>query len=87
MAAFDTRLTWPFLERWGGFAAPKIAGALEGKGWKIAVPPEGFYVRGLRKGPLKRGEGARAAGWGKRLAILATEGRRRPETPGLDAET
>ena len=67
VATFDTRLTWPFLERWGGFAAPKMAEALEGKGWKVAGEPGGFFVRGLKKGPLKKGEVERASAWAKAL--------------------
>ncbi len=62
-ATFDTRLTWGFLERWGGFAAPKMAAMLEHKGWTIAGQPGGFFVRGLKKGPLKKGEVERAAAW------------------------
>jgi flavodoxin I len=67
VATFDTRLTWPFLERWGGFAAPKIADTLEGKGWALAGAPGGFFVRGLKKGPLKKGEAERASAWAKGL--------------------
>jgi flavodoxin I len=67
VATFDTRLTWPFLERWGGFAAPKMADALEGKGWTLADEPGGFFVRGLKKGPLKKGEIERACAWAKGL--------------------
>ncbi|NIV29123.1 MAG: flavodoxin [Anaerolineae bacterium] len=67
VATFDTRLTWPFLERWGGFAAPKMAEALEGKGWTVAGEPGGFFVRGLKKGPLKKGEVERASSWAKAL--------------------
>jgi flavodoxin I len=67
VATFDTRLTWGFLERWGGFAAPKMADALKEKGWTLAGAPGGFFVRGLRKGPLKRGEVDRAAAWAKGL--------------------
>jgi flavodoxin len=67
VATFDTRLTWRFLDRWGGFAAPKMAEALEQKGWTLAAPPEGFLVGGLRKGPLKRDEARRAAAWARRL--------------------
>ena len=67
VATFDTRLTWPFLERWGGFAAPKMADALKGKGWTVAGEPGGFFVRGLKKGPLKKGEGERASAWAKSL--------------------
>ena len=71
-ATFDTRLTWPFLERWGGFAAPKIADTLKEKGWTLAGEPGGFFVKGLKKGPLKRGEAERAAAWAKGLAESKT---------------
>ena len=64
-ATFDTRLTWKFLERWGGFAAPKMAETLTDKGWELAGTPGGFFVRGLKKGPLKKGEAERAATWAK----------------------
>ena len=67
VATFDTRLTWGFLERWGGFAAPKMAATLQEKGWTIAGAPGGFFVKGLKKGPLKRGETDRAAAWAKGL--------------------
>jgi flavodoxin I len=66
-ATFDTRLTWPFLERWGGFAAPKMADTLKGKGWTLVGEPGGFFVRGLKKGPLKKGEAERATAWAKGL--------------------
>ena len=68
VTTFDTRLTWGFLERWGGFAAPKMADTLEEKGWTLAGEPGGFFVRGLKKGPLKKGEIERAATWAKGLA-------------------
>ena len=71
-ATFDTRLTWGFLERWGGFAAPKIAVLLEDRGWTLAGEPGGFFVKGLKKGPLKKGEVERAAVWAKDLAGSAT---------------
>jgi flavodoxin I len=64
LATFDTRFSWGFLRRWG-FAAPKMADGLKEKGWTLAGAPEGFFVRGLKKGPLKRGEVERAAGWAK----------------------
>jgi flavodoxin len=66
-ATFDTRLTWWFLERWGGFAAPKMAETLMKKGWTLVGSPGGFFVRGLKKGPLKRGEAERAEAWAKGL--------------------
>ncbi len=72
VATFDTRLTWWFLERWGGFAAPKMADKLQEKGWSLAVAPEGFFVKGLKKGPLKRGEAERATAWAKALADSQT---------------
>ena len=72
VATFDTRLTWWFLERWGGFAAPKMADALKEKGWTLAGAPGGFFVKGLRKGPLKRGEVDRAAAWAKALVESQT---------------
>jgi len=67
-ATFDTRLTWRFLEHWGGFAAPKMAGVLRDRGWTLIGEPGGFYVRGLKRGPLKRGEEGRAAAWARGLA-------------------
>ena len=66
-ATFDTRLTWPFLERWGGFAASKMAVTLREKDWTLTGTPGGFFVRGLKKGPLKRGEVERAAQWAKEV--------------------
>jgi flavodoxin len=73
VATFDTRLTWGFLERWGGFAAPKMADTLKEKGWTLAGEPGGFFVRGLKKGPLKRREADRAAVWAKGLVESQTE--------------
>ncbi|MBN1659361.1 MAG: flavodoxin family protein [Anaerolineae bacterium] len=70
-ATFDTRLTWGFLERWGGFAAEKMAAKLEEKGWTMAGTPGGFFVKGLKKGPLKRGEADRAAAWARTLLTRA----------------
>jgi flavodoxin len=67
-ATFDTRLTWRFLERWGGFASPKMAESLKEKSWPLAGEPGGFFVRGLKKGPLKRGEVERAAAWAAQIA-------------------
>jgi flavorubredoxin len=71
-ATFDTRLTWRILERWGGFAAPKLALMLEDQGWPLAGEPGGFFVRGLKKGPLKRGEAERAAVWAR--GLVASQG-------------
>ena len=74
VATFDTRLTWGFLERWGGFAASKLADRLREKGWTLASAPEGFFVRGLKKGPLKRGETDRAAVWARGLVDSQARG-------------
>jgi flavodoxin I len=71
LATFDTRLSWRFLRRWG-FAASKMADTLEEKGWTLAGAPGGFFVKGLKKGPLKRGEAERAAAWAKTLVESQT---------------
>jgi hypothetical protein len=67
VATFDTRLSWGILQRWGGFAAPKMAATLKEKGWTFAAEPEGFVVKGLKKGPLKQGEADRASAWAKEI--------------------
>ncbi len=64
VATFDTRLSWRFLERWG-FAAARITNQLLEKGWSPVGEPGGFYVRGLKKGPLKKGEAERATAWAR----------------------
>jgi flavodoxin len=66
VATFDTRLSWGFLRKYG-FAATAMADELEEKGWVLQDNPGGFYVRGLKKGPLKKGEVERAAVWAKDL--------------------
>ncbi len=63
-ATFDTRLSWRFLQRYG-FAAAKIASQLLKKGWTPVGEPGGFIVRGLKKGPLKKGEAERATDWAR----------------------
>ncbi len=75
VAAFDTRLAigergfgLRLLMKTIGYAAPKIAKALEAKGGRLTVPPEGFLVEG-KEGPLKPGELERAAAWA--AAVLA----------------
>ena len=65
-ATFDTRLTWGFLRRYG-YAADKLAKALKDKGWTIVGGEGGFFVRGLKKGPLKKGEVEKATAWAKGL--------------------
>jgi hypothetical protein len=61
-AAFDTRARGPF-----GKAAPEIAQALEGAGYRPLAQPLGFVVTG-RYGPLRAGELERARLWGAELA-------------------
>jgi flavodoxin I len=65
-ASFDTRLGMKFVKLFG-YAAEKIAAALERKGARMVATPEGFVVKG-REGPLAAGEGERAERWGKSLA-------------------
>jgi len=66
VAAFDTRLTSK-LVRIFGYAAPKIAEALQHKGGTLLAPPAAFMVKG-RKGPLVAGELERADTWARELA-------------------
>jgi len=66
VATFDTRLTWGFLEK-HGFAAEKMASALQDKGWMIVGSPGGFLVGGLKKGPLKKGELERSEVWAREM--------------------
>ncbi len=68
-AAFDTRLKWKFLGRFG-FAAGAIAAVLQAKGGSQIVPPEGFVVK-RSKGPLMDGELERAAEWGRTIYTKA----------------
>lgn len=73
VAAFDTRADindikglLKFMVKTGGWAATRIAAALQKKGGNLIVPPEGFIVKG-EKGPLADGELERATGWAKTL--------------------
>jgi len=65
VASFDTRYGTR-LVRLFGYADGRIADILKEKGGRLAVPPEGFIVKG-QKGPLKEGELERAALWGKEI--------------------
>jgi flavodoxin I len=74
VAAFDTRIqaaeVGKALRQFmkiGGYAAPRIARALEKKGGNLAAPPEGFFVV-EKEGPLVEGELERAAAWAKGIA-------------------
>ena len=71
VATFDTRFSWRWL-RIFGFPAPKMAEALVEKGWTLVVPPEGFFVKGAKQGPLKPGEAERAATWARRIVETVT---------------
>ena len=65
-STFDTRMTNKII-RMFGYASPKIAKGLEGKGATQTVQPVGFWVKG-RKGPLKEGELERATKWAENIA-------------------
>lgn len=75
VVAFDTRLLMTGVKGLlfrkiidkGGYAAPIIASALQSKAGALALPVEGFFVKG-EEGPLVDGELERAVNWGKRLA-------------------
>lgn len=65
VAAFDTRFSTKWVVVFG-YAAGKIARALERKGGILVASPEGFFVEGT-KGPLREGELERAADWVKEI--------------------
>jgi flavodoxin I len=65
VAAFDTRLPTLSVHVFG-YAAPKIAEHLQGKGGTLVGSPEGFFVK-ASEGPLKEGDLERAAQWAKGL--------------------
>ena len=65
VAGFDTRLTARWV-RIFGYAAPKIAAALQDKGGLVGGEPGDFFVKG-RRGPLVAGEKERAAAWAKAI--------------------
>ena len=65
VAAFDTRISRKFVGVFG-YAAGRIATDLKAKGGVLIVPPEGFFVQGI-KGPVTAGEVERAAGWVKEI--------------------
>jgi flavodoxin len=77
VAAFDTRISMDDVDssllhtlvKLFGYAAEAIAGRLKKKGGTLAMPPEGFIVKGT-EGPLKEGELERAAAWARQ--IIAT---------------
>ena len=69
VAAFDTRISTKFVGVFG-YAAGRIAVSLKEKGGDLVIPPEGFFVKGI-KGPLKEGELERAAVWAKSITESA----------------
>ena len=74
VAAFDTRIALEdvdsailsFLVKIFGYAARPIGNGLTKRTGDLALPPEGFYVKGA-EGPLKDGELERAADWAQRI--------------------
>lgn len=81
VAAFDTRLTVSEINKTpvlaffvrilgdSAYAARHIADRLKKKGGQLVVPPEGFYVEGM-KGPLVQGELERAVDWAKHICAV-----------------
>jgi flavodoxin len=76
VAAFDTRISeedadsgiFSFFVRFFGYAAKPIADGLKRKGGRLALPPEGFFVKGT-EGPLKPGELERASEWARSMMV------------------
>jgi len=74
-AAFDTRIDLETVNppplRWvvdaGGYAATRVASALQRHGFELKGSVGGFLVSGT-EGPLKTGEIERAIEWAKRVA-------------------
>jgi flavodoxin I len=66
VAAFDTRMTMKFAQKFG-FAAVRMADQLKEQGFSLNAEPEGFIVEG-QKGPLGAGELERAEKWGKTIS-------------------
>ena len=77
-ATFDTRIALdtvhPSPLRWvidaGGYAADRIATALEHHGFRQVGSKGGFFVEG-QEGPLRAGESERAAQWAREIAAAA----------------
>jgi dienelactone hydrolase len=65
VAAFDTRANKPVLLV--GSAARGIARRLRDRGYRLAIEPQSFFVKGA-PGPLEEGELDRASEWGRTLA-------------------
>jgi hypothetical protein len=75
VAAFDTRVEPTGLLKLFlgviGYAAGRIAKALQAKGGRLLAPPEGFIVEG-KEGPLRADELARAIRWACKLQKTRT---------------
>jgi flavodoxin len=77
VAAFDTRIRitdvnsafLTFMVNIFGYAAQPIANGLKGKGGKLVIHPEGFFVED-REGPLFIGELERAQDWARTLTSI-----------------
>ncbi|MBM3188650.1 MAG: flavodoxin family protein [Chloroflexi bacterium] len=75
VAGFDTRILpedtgspiLRFMMKLFGWAAKPIADKLVRKGGLLAIPPEGFAVKGS-EGPLAEGELERATEWARKIA-------------------
>jgi flavodoxin I len=66
VASFDTRgKSW--IVKIFGWAANRIADAVQAKGGSLVAPGEGFLVKAV-KGPLVEGEIERATAWAKEIA-------------------
>ena len=66
VATFDTKEEW--VRHLPGSAARGVANALHRLGYRTAVKPMSFFVRGVG-GPLLDGELDRAQAWGERLGM------------------
>ncbi|MDD5127723.1 MAG: flavodoxin family protein [Dehalococcoidales bacterium] len=66
VAAFDTRVK-VLIAKVFGYAGGRISEILKSKGGNVAVPAEGFIVKG-KEGPIAEGELERAAAWAKKIA-------------------
>ena len=75
VASFDTRsdlsdvnIAFQFLMKKFGYAAEPVGKALEQKGGKLTLQPEGFYIKDIQ-GPLKDGELDRAGRWATKMLV------------------
>jgi flavodoxin len=71
IAAFDTRMTMKFAQKFG-FASERMIKQLKDQENSIIDEPIGFIVKG-QKGPLEDGEMERAIEWGKKLLKATRE--------------